>query len=106
MIYMAYCLGINAQDVPDVDSLGHIWIVTVDDSKSMQSDLYHREVSKSELNRNVTRRLNAGGYLDEVDYERDRFIFYTSGLFKSPGRFRQFFPYPHTHKAGRWHSSP
>lgn len=87
MVSVACCLSASAQMLPDVDSLGNVWIVTIDNSGSMKSDLHDRYVSPSQLAANVRRRLNSDAYLQDVDYKNDRFIFYTSGLFASVDNF-------------------
>ncbi|GHT44297.1 hypothetical protein AGMMS49965_19680 [Bacteroidia bacterium] len=75
MISISFPSKLSAQNVvSDVDSLGTIWIVTVDKSGSMLTG-----TSAAAMAANVYNRLSNNGYLDKIDYTKDHFLFFCSG---------------------------
>jgi len=65
--------------VPDVDSLGDVWAVTIDNSFSMMRK-GGKPLNKALVVDSVKSRLLRSPVLRGVDWERDRFVFYKSGL--------------------------
>lgn len=64
---------------PDVDSLGDIWIVTLDGTYSM----WHRGgkfLVMTEEGRGVAERLKKSPAISIIDWRKDRFLFFNSGL--------------------------
>jgi len=66
----------------DLDSLGNIWIITVDKSGSM---LWNNQQQYTYANRipiasSVARRLVEKPIFNNINYDRDRFIFFNSGI--------------------------
>ena len=82
----------DAQMVPDLDTLGNVWIVTVDHSGSMLKLSNGSTVTHTPLMlaSEVRERMSKMDFLKEVDYKYDRFIFYNSSLiFPDPKRLWQ-----------------
>jgi hypothetical protein len=61
-------------EINEVDSLGTIWIITVDKSGSMLTG-----ISVNAMATNVYNRLSNNEYLNKIDFNKDRFLFYCSG---------------------------
>ena len=74
-----YC---NAKTLQDIDSLGNLWIITIDKSGSMLWNSNHQYESSKRFSiaNNVAKRLNAITQLDEINYRKDRFLFFNSGI--------------------------
>lgn len=63
-----------AQNVPDVDSLGNIWVATIDKSGSMLNGTNVGTIATS-----VSQRLLDNKILDNINFNKDKFIFFNSG---------------------------
>ncbi len=61
--------------VKSIESLGNIWIVTIDKSGSM---LYVG--NPAVVSRSVTNRLSNNKIIDSIDFKKDRFLFFYSGF--------------------------
>ena len=77
----------TAQMAPDLDTLGNVWIVTVDHSGSMRdipgwkNDKNQKiKAPASAVVSAVVDNLKRQDFYDEIDFNHDRFIFYRSGL--------------------------
>lgn len=75
----------QAQMAPDLDTLGNVWIVTIDDSGSMlrlSRNPYNNAATynPSSLAAAVSERLKTYRIYDDMDFEHDRFMFYRSGF--------------------------
>ena len=75
-----------SSNVADVDTLGNVWIVTVDDSGSMlklSANPWHDSnvniYSQSELAKMVSKRMSKYPFDEWIDYKHDRFLFFRSG---------------------------
>lgn len=66
----------------DLDSLGNIWIITVDKSGSMlwNSQQQYTYTNRIPIASSVARRLADKPIFQEINYDRDRFIFFNSGI--------------------------
>lgn len=60
----------------DVKDMGNVWVVTIDKSGSMT---WHGR-TPARLGEDVRNRLLYGGALDGADFQKDRFLFLTSGF--------------------------
>jgi len=60
--------------VQPIDSLGDIWVITVDNSGSMLSG-----TNPSTMALNVYNRLNENKFLDSINFNKDKFLFFNSG---------------------------
>lgn len=85
-ILMLACLpAVHAQMAPDADTLGNIWIVTIDDSGSMLNVKANPWPGNGDFARpaalaaRVRDKMKKHEVYDRIDYEHDRFIFYRSG---------------------------
>lgn len=84
-IFSVFCLSAaaNAQMAPDLDTLGNVWIVTIDDSGSMlntsSSPWTSANQSPLSLARMVRDRMVGYDFYDKIDFDHDRFVFYRSG---------------------------
>ena len=82
-IFSVFCLSAaaNAQMAPDLDTLGNVWIVTIDNSGSMR-DMpgYEGKAPVSAVVSTVVANLKKQDFYDAIDFKHDRFIFYSSGL--------------------------
>jgi len=65
-----------AQNVQNVDSLGNIWVVTIDKSGSMLNGTNAGAIATS-----VSKRLVNNKILDDINFNKDKFIFFNSGYF-------------------------
>ena len=75
--------SIKAQCVEDVDSLGDVWAVTVDQSFSMMRQKVENGYINRDMNavaNDVARRIRISNYFKNVNWKKDRFIFFTSGI--------------------------
>ena len=74
----------TAQMAPDLDTLGNVWIVTVDHSGSMRDMPSYRakdeKAPASVVVSTVVTNLKRLDLSDHIDFDHDRFIFYRSGL--------------------------
>ena len=70
----------NAQHatVPDADSLGNLWVVTADMSGSMVPGK-NKSARVPAMAKNVMKSLQGCVPLDQIDFAKDRFLFFTSG---------------------------
>ena len=80
--YFSLSLTATAQMAPDLDTLGNVWIVTVDHSGSMLklsngSTVTHTPQMLASEVRDRMRRMD---FMQDIDYRHDRFIFYKSGV--------------------------
>lgn len=80
--YFSFSLMAAAQMTPDLDTLGNVWIVTVDHSGSMLklsngSTVTHTPQMLASEVRDRMRRMD---FMQDIDYRHDRFIFYKSGV--------------------------
>lgn len=80
--YFSFSLMAAAQMAPDLDTLGNVWIVTVDHSGSMLklsngSTVTHTPQMLASEVRDRMRRMD---FMQDIDYRHDRFIFYKSGV--------------------------
>lgn len=85
LAYFSLSLMATAQMAPDVDTLGNVWVITIDDSGSMlrlSKNPYNKSVTSnaSSLASAVSERLRKYPIYDHIDFDHDRFIFYTSGF--------------------------
>lgn len=71
-------VSLSAQQVNDVDDMGDIWVITIDKSGSMLN------VRRSEIQKRVRDAFQKKGTLKDVDYSKDRFIFYNAGITTGP----------------------
>lgn len=65
---------VQAESVPDVDSLGYIWVITIDKSGSMISNVGIRTMTD-----NVISRLDRNPLINSINFSKDQFLFLTSG---------------------------
>ncbi len=72
----SYCQNI------DVDSLGNLWIVTIDKSGSMLWNSQQQYIfsNRFPVADNVSKRLVEKPIFNEVNYKKDKFIFFNSGI--------------------------
>lgn len=88
----SFCLLLSAQQATphcDVDSLGNMWIITLDKSGSM---MYEKTVTGEKIYWPTTRikddvmnkLSHSGGILDQIDYSRDRITFIETGYATKP----------------------
>ena len=82
--YFTFSLMATAQMAPDLDTLGNVWIVTVDHSGSMRDMPSYRvkdvKAPASVVVSTVVSNLKRLDLYDHIDFDHDRFIFYRSGL--------------------------
>lgn len=80
--YFTFSLLATAQMIPDLDTLGNVWIVTVDHSGSMLKLSNGSAVTHTPqmLATEVRERMSKMDLLKDIDYRHDRFIFYKSGV--------------------------
>ena len=62
------------QHVQPIDSLGNVWIVTIDKSGSM---VHSRSAAK--MANEISLLLSNNPYLNKIDFTKDHFLFFTSG---------------------------
>jgi hypothetical protein len=62
------------QHIQPIDSLGDIWVVTIDKSGSMLNGTNPHTMAL-----NVYNRLNDNKYLDSINFNKDKFLFFNSG---------------------------
>ena len=84
MVLCGYSGSVCAQRVlQDADSIGNLWVVTVDLSGSMIDGGHFPgnsvRAKAQYLARQLKPRLLSGQAFDSVDYSRDEFLFFTSG---------------------------
>lgn len=75
IVILLTLLPVSAQEIKDVRDMGDVWVVTVDKSLSMLD-----YGNASTIARNVYSRLMSGDCLASADFEKDRFLFLTSGI--------------------------
>lgn len=78
-LLLVYCMSTSVCKAQDVDSLGNLWIFTLDKSRSMtDKGLGFKDyVFKKLLNKKL---------YSEIDFTKDQFIFYNSGVVYMPGK--------------------
>lgn len=95
LLFLVSCLVSAAQVTGsikpqcDVDSIGDLWIITLDKSGSMLSETlvtgairpWTREMVKNDVMGKLSRQ---GGILDRIDYSRDRITFIETGYGTDP----------------------
>lgn len=95
LLFLVSCLTSAAQVTGfikpqcDVDSIGDLWIITLDKSGSMLSETlvtgvkrpWTREMVKNDVMSKLSRQ---GGILDRIDYSRDRITFIETGYGTDP----------------------
>lgn len=95
LLFLVSCLVSAAQVTGsikpqcDVDSIGDLWIITLDKSGSMLSETlvtgairpWTREMVKNDVMGKLSRQ---GGILDRIDYSRDRMTFIETGYGTDP----------------------
>jgi len=62
------------QHIQPIDSLGEVWVVTIDKSGSMLNGTNPHTMAL-----NVYNRLNDNKYLDSINFNKDKFLFFYSG---------------------------
>lgn len=92
----------QTDSVPDVDSLGDIWVVTIDNTFSMRSR--HGKIQDMRAIGNSTaRRLSKSQLLSKVNWETDRFLILISGI-RDGGRVKYIDSEFIRHTDGKLHS--
>lgn len=78
LLFTCYSYG----QIKDLDSLGNIWIITIDKSGSMLWNSQHQYTfaNRIPIGNSVARRLTEKPILDKANYAKDRFIFFNSGI--------------------------
>lgn len=82
-VFFILCFNIqNYGQTNDLDSLGNLWIITVDKSGSMlwNSQQQYTFGNRFLIANSVVRRLNTKPIFDEINYPKDQFIFFNSGI--------------------------
>lgn len=78
-LLLVYCMSTFVCKAQDVDSLGNLWIFTLDKSRSMtDKGLGFKDYVFKKL---LDKKLYA-----EIDFSKDQFIFYNSGVVYMPGK--------------------
>ncbi|MFK7748972.1 MAG: hypothetical protein AB8B65_11310 [Kordia sp.] len=78
-LLLVYCATTTVVKAQDIDSLGNLWIVTLDKSRSMtDTGLGYKNYVFKKL---LDKKLYA-----EIDFTKDEFIFYNSGVVYMPGK--------------------
>ena len=83
ILFIALFLTTHAHSqTTDLDSLGNIWIITVDKSGSMlwNSQQQYTFANRIPIASSVARRLVDKPIFNKINYDRDRFIFFNSGI--------------------------
>ena len=97
-IFNHFSLKLFSQNqISEIDSLGTIWVITIDNSGSMMRTIVG---SKSEVANYVGNKIQQSTLFNSVDFEKDRFLFFGSGhlyrtinvhIIKSSGTFDKSF---------------
>ena len=77
----------QTKGVPDVDSLGDIWVVTIDNTYSMLhpivkmgNEAKYTNLTPLDIANSIGFRLSKAKCLDSVVWSKDKFLFFTSGM--------------------------
>src|SRR5258708_32187494 len=65
-----------------LDSLSNLYIITIDKSGSMLWNNQHRYVlqNRDSIAEKIVKRLNENPVFDSVNYNKDKFVFFNSGI--------------------------
>ncbi|MEM6718963.1 MAG: hypothetical protein AAF611_06605 [Bacteroidota bacterium] len=78
-LFLFYCATTSVLKAQDIEAQGNLWIVTLDKSRSMTDvDLGYRAY--------VFNKLLDSKLYSEIDFSKDAFVFYNSGIIYMPGK--------------------
>lgn len=83
-LFVVSALGIGAQNYNDVDSLGDVWFVTLDNSFSMRHSGGRAKPYFSNSLESVYKRLCSSEELKKIEWNSARFLFFKSGMSGNP----------------------
>ena len=99
-VYILFSMPVMAQNsaaYSDVDSIGDIWVITLDKSASMKENFKNRRgvVNEDKFNHECNKILNiieTWELKDSINFNVDRFFFYNTGLCDMP--YKKFISIP------------